>query len=40
VLTHRERSGTRPQNVSRQVARRPQDATRNVKPAIGQGVEL
>ncbi len=40
VLTHRERSGTRPQNVSRQIARRPEDATRNVKPAVGQGVEL
>ena len=40
VLTHRERPGTRAQNVSRQIARRPQDATRNVKPAIGQGVEL
>jgi NADH-quinone oxidoreductase subunit J len=40
VLTHRERAGTRSQKVSRQVARRPQDATRNVKPAIGQGVEL
>ena len=40
VLTHRERGGTRGQNVSRQVARRPQDATINVKPAIGQGVQL
>ncbi len=40
VLTQRDRPGTRAQNVSRQVARRPQDATRNVKPTIGQGVEL
>ncbi|TPG22655.1 NADH-quinone oxidoreductase subunit J [Sphingomonas koreensis] len=40
VLTHRQRVGTRPQNISRQVARRPQDATRNVKPPVGQGVEL
>ncbi|RDE05337.1 NADH-quinone oxidoreductase subunit J [Sphingomonas aracearum] len=40
VLTHRERAGTRPQNVTRQVMRRPGDATRNVKPAVGQGVEL
>ena len=40
VLTHRERAGTRAQNISRQIARRPQDATRNVKPAVGQGVEL
>ena len=40
VLTHRERKGTRYQNVSRQNARRPQDATRNVRPEIGQGVQL
>jgi NADH-quinone oxidoreductase subunit J len=40
VLTHRERAGTRYQNVARQNARRPQDATRNVKPEIGQGVQL
>ncbi|TPG43370.1 NADH-quinone oxidoreductase subunit J [Sphingomonas koreensis] len=40
VLTHRQRAGTRPQNIARQVARRPQDATRNVKPPVGQGVEL
>ena len=40
VLTHRERPGTRAQKVARQVARRPEDATRNVKPAVGQGVEL
>ncbi len=40
VLTHRERSGVRPQNIARQVARRPQDATRNARPVIGQGVEL
>ncbi len=40
VLTHRQRSGLRPQNISRQVQRRPQDATRNLKPEIGKGVEL
>ena len=40
VLTHRQRSGSRYQNISRQVARRPQDATRNVKPTVGQGVSL
>jgi NADH-quinone oxidoreductase subunit J len=40
VLTHRTRGGTRPQNVSRQVRRRPEDATRNVNPPVGQGVEL
>ncbi len=40
VLTHRERSGARYQNIARQNARRPQDATRNVRPEIGQGVQL
>jgi NADH-quinone oxidoreductase subunit J len=40
VLTHRERGGVRGQNIARQIQRRPQDATRNVKPAIGQGVQL
>lgn len=40
VLTHRDRSGTRYQNISRQNARRPQDATRNTRPAVGQGVQL
>jgi NADH-quinone oxidoreductase subunit J len=40
VLTHRTRGGTRPQNVSRQVRRRPEDATRNVNQPVGQGVEL
>ena len=40
VLTHRERSGVRPQNIARQVARRPQDATRNARPVVGHGVEL
>ncbi|WP_068077543.1 NADH-quinone oxidoreductase subunit J [Novosphingobium lentum] len=40
VLTHRQRSDTRGQNVSRQNARRPEEATRNVKPEVGQGVVL
>jgi NADH-quinone oxidoreductase subunit J len=40
VLTHRERGGVRGQNIARQVQRRPDEATRNVKPAIGQGVQL
>jgi NADH-quinone oxidoreductase subunit J len=41
VLTHRERSGVRPQNISDQVKRRPQDATRNVTDqGVGAGVEL
>ncbi|SEN21601.1 NADH dehydrogenase subunit J [Sphingomonas gellani] len=40
VLTHRERGGTRYQNISRQNARRPQDAVRNVDQPVGQGVQL
>nr|WP_295371576.1 NADH-quinone oxidoreductase subunit J [uncultured Sphingosinicella sp.] len=40
VLTQRTRSGVRPQNVSAQVRRRPEDATRNVNQPVGQGVEL
>ena len=40
VLTHRQRSGSRYQNISRQVARRPQDATSNTRPTVGQGVRL
>jgi NADH-quinone oxidoreductase subunit J len=41
VLTHRERSGLRPQNISDQVKRRPQDAVRNVSDQpVGAGVEL
>ena len=40
VLTHRARSGLRPQNVSDQVRRRPEDAVVKMQPGIGQGVEL
>ena len=40
VLTHRQRSDVRGQNVPRQNARRPDEATRNVKPEVGQGVVL
>ena len=40
VLTHRARGGVRQQNVTRQNMRRPQDATRNTNPPVGQGVEL
>ncbi|PZO87895.1 MAG: NADH-quinone oxidoreductase subunit J [Sphingomonas sanxanigenens] len=40
VLTHRKRGGVRPQNISRQVARRPEEAVRNVDQPVGQGVEL
>ncbi|TGX55963.1 NADH-quinone oxidoreductase subunit J [Sphingomonas gei] len=40
VLTYRQRSDVRPQNVSRQINRRSKDATRNMNPPVGQGVEL
>ena len=40
VLTHRKRGDVRTQNIARQNMRRPQDATRNVQPPVGQGVEL
>jgi len=40
VLTHRQRGGVRGQNVSRQIARRPDEATVNVRPEVGKGVQL
>ncbi|WP_120715654.1 NADH-quinone oxidoreductase subunit J [Tsuneonella amylolytica] len=40
VLTHRERKDTRPQDISKQIRRRPDEATRNVKPTVGEGVQL
>jgi NADH-quinone oxidoreductase subunit J len=40
VLTHRTRSDFRPQNVGDQVRRRPEDAVVNMRPGIGEGVEL
>ncbi|MDR7103364.1 NADH-quinone oxidoreductase subunit J [Croceicoccus sp. BE223] len=40
VLTHRQRSDTRGQNISKQVKRRPEEATINVKPEVGKGVSL
>ena len=40
VLTHRKRSGVRGQNISRQNARRPDEATVNMRPEVGAGVEL
>jgi NADH-quinone oxidoreductase subunit J len=40
VLTHRRRTDTRPQNVSKQIRRRPQDATRLTQPGVGEGVKL
>lgn len=40
VLTHRSRGDVRGQNASRQISRRPQDATRNTNPAVGEGMTL
>ena len=40
VLTHRQRSDVRGQNISRQIARRPDEAVVNVKPEVGKGVSL
>jgi len=40
VLTHRKRGGVRGQNVARQNARRPDEATINMRPEVGQGVQL
>lgn len=40
VLTHRQRKDARYQNIADQVKRRPEDATRNVKPEVGKGVSL
>jgi len=40
VLTHRSRRDTRPQNVSKQIARRPQDAVQLTNPGVGEGMKL
>jgi NADH-quinone oxidoreductase subunit J len=40
VLTHRKRGDVRHQNVTRQNMRRPEEATVNTQPPVGQGVEL
>ena len=41
VLTHREKRAVRgQQDIAKQVARRPQDATELKQPPVGQGVEL
>jgi len=40
VLTHRARSGVRPQNVAAQNRRRPDEAIRKINQPVGQGVEL
>jgi NADH-quinone oxidoreductase subunit J len=40
VLTHRRRGDTRTPKASRQLRRRPQDATRLTQPGVGEGVKL
>jgi NADH-quinone oxidoreductase subunit J len=40
VLTHRKRSDVRPQSVSDQVRRRPEDAVINMNPGVGEGMKL
>jgi NADH-quinone oxidoreductase subunit J len=40
ILTHRSRTDRRPQDVSRQIGRRPEDAVRMTRPGVGEGVEL
>ena len=40
VLTHRQRVGTKRQNIAAQVARTPANAVHTAQPGIGQGVEL
>ena len=40
VLTHRSRGDSRGQNISKQIARRPEDAVKNMNPEVGEGVKL
>jgi NADH-quinone oxidoreductase subunit J len=40
VLTHRQRGDVRGQNAAHQIARRPDEATINVRPEVGKGVSL
>ena len=40
VLTHRSRGDTRGQNIARQIDRVPSEATRNMNPAVGEGMTL
>ena len=40
VLTHRQRIGTKRQNIATQVAMTPAKAVRKAQPGVGQGVEL
>jgi NADH-quinone oxidoreductase subunit J len=40
VLTNRKRGDLRPQNVRHQIRRNPKEAVVNMRPGVGQGVEL
>ena len=40
VLTHRSRGDARGQNIARQVDRRPDEAVKNLNPAVGEGMKL
>lgn len=40
VLTHRAPRGVRGQNIAKQNARRPDEATVNMQPEVGKGVQL
>ena len=40
VLTHRERKDSRPQDIGKQVRRKPSEATVNMKPDVGRGIDL
>ena len=40
VLTHRKRGDLRTPNASRQIGRRPDEAVKLSKPAVGEGVQI
>ena len=40
VLTHRRRGDSKGQNISKQIARRPEDAVVNKQPGVGEGMKL
>ena len=40
VLTHRSRGDSRGQNIGKQIARRPEDAVKNMQPGVGEGMKL
>ena len=40
VLTHRRRGDSKGQNIAKQIARRPEDAVKNMQPGVGEGMKL